>query len=239
MPTRKSLVIILISWRKTLVENGIKDKSDRIYNCDESGMQLDSTNDLVLAPRGSRHVYSQAMGTREHITVHICVCADGKVMPPMIIFAKGYPGGRYAQGGPSNVLYAKSESGYMDGELYLLWFKKIFLCQCSTIRPVMLVQDGHKLHITPELIDLACKEKVILFKLPPHTTHVVQPLDKSIFKPLKKENEAKEKEEAKQRRKEEREKKERIKKKRVKKMKKKEEKEQKQEQATKKSKQES
>ena len=37
---------------KTLDENGLKDKCDRIYNCDESGMQLDSTNDRVLAPKG-------------------------------------------------------------------------------------------------------------------------------------------------------------------------------------------
>ena len=44
-------------------------------------------------------------------------------MPPMIIFAKGFPGGPYTQGGLNKALYAKSESGYMDGELYLLWFK--------------------------------------------------------------------------------------------------------------------
>lgn len=166
------------------VENGIKDKSSRIYNCDESGMQLDSTNDLVVAPRGAKHVYSQSMGTREHITVHVCICADGKVMPPMIIFAKGFPGGPYAKDGPDKALYARSESGYMDGELYLEWFKKIFLKECSSERPVLLLQDGHKSHITTALIDLARRE-VILFNLPPHTTHVAQPLDKNIFKPLK------------------------------------------------------
>jgi len=156
-----------------------------IYNCDESGMQLDSTNDRVLAPKGVKHVYSQSMGTREHITVHVCVCANGKVMPPMIIFAKGFPGGPYAREGPNGALYAKSESGYMDGELYLKWFQKIFLCHCSPVRPVLLVQDGHKSHVTTELIDVARQEGVILFNLPPHTTHVTQPLDKNIFKPLK------------------------------------------------------
>ena len=56
---------------KTLVDNGIKDKCDRIYNCDESGMQLDSTNDLVLAPRGSKHVYSQAI---THNSAYLCLC---------------------------------------------------------------------------------------------------------------------------------------------------------------------
>lgn len=89
-------------------------------------MQLDSTNDRVLGPKGVKHVHSQSMGTREHITVHVCVCANGKVMPPMIIFAKGFPGGPYAREGPNGALYAKSESGYMDGELYLKGFRRYF-----------------------------------------------------------------------------------------------------------------
>ena len=48
-----------------------------------------------------------------------------------------------------------------------------------------MVQDGHKSHMTVDLIDLARANDVILFNLPPHTTHATQPLDKSIFKPLK------------------------------------------------------
>ena len=109
-------------------------------------MVLDSTNDKVLAPCGAKHVYSQSMGTREHITVHACACANGTMLPPTIIFAGGFPGGAYTRGGPTNALYAKSESGYMDGELYLLWFEKLFLKYCSWDRPVILIQDGHKSH---------------------------------------------------------------------------------------------
>lgn len=97
---------------KTLIENNIRDKSDRIYNCDETGMVLDSTNDKVIAQRGVKHVYSQSMGTREHIAVHVCAFANGTMLPPMIIFAKGFPGGAYTCGGPTNALYAKSETGY-------------------------------------------------------------------------------------------------------------------------------
>ena len=90
---------------KTLIENNIRDKSDRIYNCDETGMVLDSNNDQVIAQRGAKHVYSQSMGTREHITVHACACANGTMLPPVIIFAKGFPGGAYTRGGPTNALY--------------------------------------------------------------------------------------------------------------------------------------
>ena len=170
---------------KTLTEHHIKDKANRIYNCDESGFELDNTPHKVLAVKGAKHVYSQSMGTREHITVHACSCASGTMLPPMIIFSKGFPGGAYTRGGPTNALYAQSESGYMDSELYISWFKNIYLKYCSPERPVMLVQDGHKSHMTVDLIDLARANNVILFNLPPHTTHATQPLDKNIFKPLK------------------------------------------------------
>ena len=40
-------------------------------------------------------------------------------------------------------------------------------------------------HITLEVIDLAREKNVILFCLPPHTTHALQPLDVAVFKSLK------------------------------------------------------
>jgi len=45
--------------------------------------------------------------------------------------------------------------------------------------------DGHSSHYCPETIRMAAKEQVILCTLPPHTTHLTQPLDKGCFGPLK------------------------------------------------------
>ena len=45
--------------------------------------------------------------------------------------------------------------------------------------------DGHSSHYCPEVIQAAAAEKVVLFTLPPHTTHLTQPLDKGCFAPLK------------------------------------------------------
>ena len=49
----------------------------------------------------------------------------------------------------------------------------------------MLFVDGHKSHLTLELTDLARKKDVILFCLPPHTTHTLQQLDVAVFKSFK------------------------------------------------------
>ena len=53
------------------------------------------------------------------------------------------------------------------------------------MRPLLLLMDGDSSHYCPEAIHVAAKENVILFTLPPNTTHLTQPLDCSIFGPLK------------------------------------------------------
>ena len=52
-------------------------------------------------------------------------------------------------------------------------------------RSILLMMDGHSTHFKPSVIHMAAKEEVILFYLPPHSTHLTQPLDKGCFGPLK------------------------------------------------------
>ena len=103
----------------------------------------------------------------------------------MIIYSKSFPGGNYRFDGPDDALYARSESGWIDSELFLSWMKKVFLRHCGSQRPIILFVDGYVSHITLNVIDLARENDVILFCLPPHTTHALQPLDVSVFRSLK------------------------------------------------------
>ena len=52
-------------------------------------------------------------------------------------------------------------------------------------RPLLLLLDGHSSHFQPELIQYAKDHDIIVFCLPPHTTHESQPLDASVFRSLK------------------------------------------------------
>ena len=51
--------------------------------------------------------------------------------------------------------------------------------------PLLLLIDGHKAHYNPDFIREAAKHGVIIFCLPPNTTHVSQPLDSTCFHSLK------------------------------------------------------
>ena len=103
-------------------------------------------------------------GARDHITVHCCLNANGECIPPMIIFEKCFPSTAYVKEGIRNTLYAKSTNGLMDEELFFKWLADHFIQLTNHLGKRILFIDCHP---------------------PSHTTHVFQPFDVSMYKPLK------------------------------------------------------
>ena len=73
----------------------------------------------------------------------------------------------------------------MDTELFQTWFFNHFLELVPKRRLLLLLLDGHSSHFNPDMIKMAARESIIIFYLPPHSTHVSQLLDKTCFSPLK------------------------------------------------------
>jgi 4-hydroxybenzoate polyprenyltransferase len=63
--------------------------------------------------------------------------------------------------------------------------KKVFLPQTITSEPRLLILDGHGSHETTDFMYLCYQHNIHLLFLPPHTSHVLQPLDLSVFSSLK------------------------------------------------------
>ena len=59
-----------------------------------------------------------------------------------------------------------------------MWFEGHFLQYAPPVYPLILLMDGHSAHFCPDTIRIAAEQQVVLFTLPPNTTHVSQPLDK-------------------------------------------------------------
>ena len=53
-------------------------------------------------------------------------------------------------------------------------------------QPILFVYDGHSSLVSPQLIEWANSNNLIMFVLPAHTSHLLQPLDVSDFGPNKK-----------------------------------------------------
>ena len=105
-----------------LDDNGLLNSPRQIYNCDETFVPLDFSREKAVYVRGVKNVYRQSQGTSDHITMLCCASAAGFPLPPMIIYSKSFPGGQYRFDGTDDTLYAKSESGWIDTELFITWF---------------------------------------------------------------------------------------------------------------------
>jgi len=57
-----------------------------MYNCDETDWSgKEAARGKVVALKGC-HVLSQKVMTSDHVTAHLCICADGRFLPSVIIF---------------------------------------------------------------------------------------------------------------------------------------------------------
>ena len=169
----------------TLQEHHLSNNAAQIYNMDESGMPLDHRPPNVIARRGQKKVRYRVAGKKEQITVIGCVNAIGQSIPPMVIFEGKYLNHQWTAGEVPGTFYGMSDKGWTDQELFSHWLKDHFLRYAVPGRPLLLLLDGHSSHYEPASIELAREEGVILFCLPPHTTQDSQPLDCTVFGPLK------------------------------------------------------
>ena len=55
----------------------------------------------------------------------------------------------------------------------------------SPTEPTLVLYDGHHSHVSLTLTNWARRNNIILFDLPPHTSHLTQPLDVEMFGPFK------------------------------------------------------
>ncbi len=168
----------------TLVENEIIDKPAQLFNM-ESGFPLDPKSPSIACRRGQRHPSSITSGDKTQITVLGCCNAAGYAMPPFVIFKRKTLKPELTMGEVPGTMYGLSSSGWTDTEIFDAWFADHFLQYAPAARPLLLLLDGHSSHYSPATIQKAVEEQIILFCLPPHSTHRTQPLDKGCFAPLK------------------------------------------------------
>ena len=169
---------------RTLKENDLIGKPGQVFNMDESGMPLDPKTPKVVAEQGSTTVVVGS-GNKSQVTIVGCCSAAGFCMPPMVIWDRKTLAPQLTIGEVPGTIYGLSGSGWMDMELFDMWFQNHFLRYAPSARPILLLLDGHSSHYCPDTIRLAAWEKIILFALPPNTTHLSQPLDRGCFGPLK------------------------------------------------------
>ena len=171
--------------QKALHDNEILDSPSQIFNCDETGLPLEHTPSSVIGIEGQKHPRALTSGNKKQVTVLGCVNAAGYAIPPLVIFSRKSLNPLLTVNEVPGTMYGLSETGWMDSEIFSNWFTHHFLVHAPASRPLLLLLDGHSTHFNPDFVRIAAHEKVVVFCLPPNTTHLTQPLDKGVFGPLK------------------------------------------------------
>ena len=176
--------------RSTIQEWGIVD--DDIYNFDETGfaMGMIATARVVTqAERQSRPNLVQP-GNREWVTAIETISASGWVLPPMVIFAGKTHRTNWFENTnlPSDWMIGVSPNGWTTDELGFEWLQSVFEPNTKDrTKGVyrLLILDGHGSHLTPRFDQYCQDHKIIPLCMPPHSSHILQPLDVGCFSVLK------------------------------------------------------
>jgi DDE superfamily endonuclease len=157
---------------------------------DESGFAVgDSQCSRALINVREESSWKVVSGRTEWITAIECVSAANKAIPPLLIYkAKHTNTAWIPTHTPSNWRFSTSTSGWTSNSHAYEWITTVFEPHTRPEDPSirrLLIMDGHVSHITANLIAFCMQNTIDLLILPPHTSHVLQPLDISVFAPLK------------------------------------------------------
>jgi hypothetical protein len=75
----------------------------------------------------------------------------------------------------------------MNNEIDLAWLKQVLdrsIKEKARSSYRVLILDGHGSHFTMDFTEYCDQNKILLAIYPPHSTHTLQPLNVSLFKPL-------------------------------------------------------
>ncbi|KAF1924196.1 CENP-B protein, partial [Didymella exigua CBS 183.55] len=128
-------------------------------------------------------------GNREWVTAIAAINAAGWIIPPFLIFAGQYHlSAWYEQAEiPRDWVIAVSDNGWTNNELGVEWLKHFHAhtkTRCVGARR-LLILDGHESHHSLEFQELCKENNIYTLCMPPHSSHLLQPLDVGCFSPLK------------------------------------------------------
>lgn len=172
--------------KRILQKYDLEDRPESIYNIDEKGLQTEHKPPDTVTGKNSGG--QSITSPREKTTIIGAGSAIGHQIPPFYIFAGKRKIDHLIDGGSPGTDHTVTESGWSNADVFEEYMKDHFskYIHVKEGEHILVLYDGHASHVTLSLIDWAKERNIILFLLPPHTSHILQPLDVGCFGPLQK-----------------------------------------------------
>ena len=119
-----------------------------------------------------------------------CISGDGMTIPPLVIFkGENIQKAWIPEEMNSDWNWASNTKGWTCDTIGDNWIRHCF--EPATRNKAngavrLLIADGHGSHVTASFIHFCMDNNILILLLPPHSSHLTQPLDVRIFSVLKK-----------------------------------------------------
>ncbi|XP_046975182.1 MFS-type transporter clz9-like [Vanessa cardui] len=176
------------------VESDLKDRGlieivkhpERVFNTDESAFFLNPKPEHVLARKGDKN--SSSGDDKENLTVLITGNAAGELAPILVVFNYARIPSLISENFPDDWAIGRSESGRMCSGTFYEYMTNVFnpwLIKKNIEKPITFFLDGHKSHLTLHLSNFCSDNGIEVIALNLNSTHILQPMDLAVFRPLK------------------------------------------------------
>jgi hypothetical protein len=155
----------------------------RIYNVDETGLSTVHVPPQIFTPRGIKQLGSMTSGERgQNITMISAINVVGNHLPPMLIFPRVHFKNFMLKGAPDGSKRGANPSVWSNERLFIEFLDYLIEhAKPSKEEPVLLFLDNHESHVNVPVIKKGRDTVVIMVTFPPHTSHKLQPLDRTVF----------------------------------------------------------
>lgn len=159
----------------------------QIFNLDETGVTTVHKVPKIVGPKGFKQVGQVTSGERGELVTMCCiVSATGQAVPPVFVFPRKNLKDALMNGAPEGSLGLVHSSGWMTADNFVLVIKHIARhVRPSPEHPIIVIMDNHESHIGYSALEEAKANNITIITLPPHTSNKTQPLDRTVFGPLK------------------------------------------------------
>jgi hypothetical protein len=185
--------VIIGEWfrlvRNVIAKYGIAEQD--IYNFDEAGflMGVIATAKVVTSAESRNRPKTAQPGNREWVSIIQGINSFGWAIPPFIIFkGQNHLSAWYENSDlPSNWVITLSENGWTTNEIGYEWIQHFnqYTKERTTGKYRLLILDGHESHISVQFQQYCKENNIITLCMPPHSSHLLQPLDVGCFSSLK------------------------------------------------------
>jgi hypothetical protein len=147
---------------------------ENVYNMDETGVLLSVLGTLkVLVNSDKPRPYRKAGVKRTLVTAIECISADGRCLPPLIIWPAATHRSTWTTYPTPGWHFACSKTGYTDTEISLYCIRDVFdplTRDRANGKARILINDGFGTHESLELMTFCFENNIILCRLPFYST---------------------------------------------------------------------